>query len=210
MSEEIKVHEDHKQFKRKTDPRFTKKVNVAGKPAFTNIDTYYLIEEATKEYGLFGKGWGFKETSYETINLGDTTLLTLHAVFFYGDKGEFPISNSEKLSYMTKQKYVKVDEDAYKKVETNTIAKALSRIGFGTDIYLGKWDNQDYVNEAWGETEITLEHLQELTPLIASTKTDLTAFNKEFNISKLKELKQEDFNKALALLRAKQARMNQS
>lgn len=206
----FKIHEDAQQFERKTDPKFTKAVQGFGKPAFTNIDTYYLIEQATKQYGLYGKGFGLKETNYEKVVLPDgAMILELHAVFFFGDN-EFPISNSDRLYYKTKKGDMVYDTDLYKKIETNTIGKALSRIGFGTDVYMGKFEDTNYVNEAYGESEISMEQLQALTPLITSTKTDTTAFNKEFGISKLKELKQEDFNKALAMLQAKQAKINAS
>jgi len=209
MSNEIKVHEDARFFEKKTNPNFTKHVDSFGKPAFTNIDTYYVIQEATKEFGLFGKGFGLKETKWEKMHLEDGAIfLELHAVFFFKD-GEFPISNCDRLYYKTKKGDWVFDSDLYKKLETNTIGKALSRIGFGSDIYMGKFEDQNYVNEAYGATEITTEQLQQLTPMITKTKTDLVAFNKVYGISKLKELKQEDFQKALAQLKAKEAKMNQ-
>ena len=49
------MHEDYKFFERTTDVKYTKQVNAPGKPNFTNIDTYWLIQEATKEFGLYGK-----------------------------------------------------------------------------------------------------------------------------------------------------------
>ena len=34
-----------------------------------------------------------------------------------------------------------------KKLETNTISKALSRLGFGADVFLGKFDDSRYIQE---------------------------------------------------------------
>jgi len=200
---EFTIHEDAKQFERKTDPSYTKNVSVGNKPSFTNIDAYYLIEEATKQYGLYGKGFGLKEVRYETMHLENKTILViLHGVFFFTG-GEFPITNSDKLAYVSSKGKEILDTDIYKKLETNTISKALSRIGFGSDVYQGKFEDSNYVNEAVGESEISLDQLQQLTPLITKTKTDIEAFCKAFEIKKLKELKKEDFQKALAQLNAK-------
>lgn len=187
----------------KTDPKYTKKVNVTGKPAFTNIDTYYLLQEATKEFGSYGKGFGIKSMQWSTETFGDTIIQTLDAVFFYKD-GEFPIRNSLKYVYMTKQQYLKVDEDCPKKLMTNTIAKALSYIGFGADIFLGKFEDANYVNEMMGTFEmISQEQIKELLSLIKKTDTDVIKFNANFAISKLSDLPIKDFQKAKAMLQAK-------
>ena len=116
----FEIHEDAKQFKRFTDPKFTKHVKGFGKPDFTNIDTYYLIQEATKQYGLFGSGFGFKETVWNELTLPDgAIILQLHAVFFFGSDGSFPISNSDRLYYQNKKGGWVFDTDLYKKLETN-------------------------------------------------------------------------------------------
>ena len=184
----------------KTDPKFTKKVNVTGKPAFTNIDTYYLIEKATEQFGSYGKGFGISSMEWSDMTIGDTVLLSVDAVFFYPD-GSFPIRNSMKLSYMTKQNYIKIDEDAPKKLMTNTIAKALSYIGFGVDIFLGKYEDANYVNEMMGTFEmINGEQRNELSKLIQDTETDLKKFNDNYMIDNLSELPIKEFQKAKAML----------
>jgi len=131
---------------RKVDPKFTKDVNAPGKQPFTNIDTYHLIETATKHFGAYGKGFGLKDLNIDEVHLGDTIIAKLHGTFFYPD-GSFPVYNALKLVYKTKQGYDKVDEDAYKKIITNTIGKALSYLGFGADVYMGKFEDAAYVQE---------------------------------------------------------------
>lgn len=191
----------------KTDPKFTKKVSVAGKPAFTNIDTYYLIQEATKQFGAYGKGFGIKSMEWSNEAFGDTVIQTLDAVFFY-DECEFPIRNSLKYVYMTKQQYLKVDEDCPKKLMTNTIAKALSYIGFGADIFLGKFEDANYVNEMMGTFEmISQEQRVELSNMIQNSQSDLAKFNESFSIENLAELPIKDYQKAKALLQAKLNKM---
>jgi len=137
------------------DPAYTKNVSVSGKPDFTNIDAYHLLQLATRHFGAYGKGFGLRDLSIDEVTLGDTVLLKLHGIFFYtdgtaaplNDKGEFPVFNALKLAYKTSKGYTKVDEDAYKKIITNTIGKALSYLGFGADIYMGKFEDAAYVQE---------------------------------------------------------------
>ena len=52
-----------------------------------------------------------------------------------------------KLMYKTAKGYDKVDEDAYKKIITNTIGKSLSYLGFGADVYMGKFEDANYIQE---------------------------------------------------------------
>jgi len=39
----------------------------------------------------------------------------------------------------------KSDDDFAKKMETNTVSKALSKLGFSADVFLGKFDDNKYV-----------------------------------------------------------------
>jgi hypothetical protein len=185
-------------------PEFTKRVTVNGRQPFTNIDTYYLLQQATKEFGSYGKGFGLSSLEWSEKEFKDGTILMyLDAVFFYNG-AEFPIRNSLKYVYNTKGGYLKIDEDAPKKLLTNTIAKSLSYIGFGASVYMGKFDDFAYVDELSKElTLISTKQRQEITKLIDEAKVDLIKFNESFSISKLTDLKESDFNKAIAMLQAK-------
>jgi hypothetical protein len=189
-------------FTRKTDTNYTKKVKGFGTPDFTNIDTYYLIQEATKEFGLFGKGWGIKNVEWEHITLGATTIAKLEATFFI-PSGEFQITNSDKLAYTTSKGKEMIDTDVYKKIETNTIAKALSRLGFGTDIYLGKFEDNNYTNEIMNEVQLcNPDTMQHLRGLLQQHDISADIVTKHFNIRALTELQYKYFNQAVALIEA--------
>ena len=74
------------------------------------------------------------------------------AVFFYtikGDRFSFPLCNA--ISPMNGSK---ADEDFCKKLETNTISKALSKLGFSADVFMGKFENEDYLSNLKIETSI--------------------------------------------------------
>lgn len=208
MNYKITEHEDFKYFEQKTDPRYTKAVNV-GKRSFTNIDAYYLMQELTKAFGLYGKGFGVRDIVHGEKELGETILVISRGTFFFPD-GEFPITTAGKLCYMTKPKsgvgYLMIDEDIYKKNETNLLSKGASKIGFGSDIYMGKFEDANYVNEAWGETEINQEQRQEITKLCGVGKVKLEDVLNEFSIKKLTDLKQEEFQRALAFINTANAK----
>lgn len=187
-----------------TDPKYTRNVSGAGRPRFTNIDPYWLIEQATKQFGLYGKGFGLDNLNYSILDVGETKVIVLSADFWYvidGARYSFPITNSDQLAYKTKQGYFKIDTDIYKKLETNTLSKALSKIGFGMDVFLGMFEDQNYINEAFAQHEvISMEQLQTLTKWLTYYGLNVSVVTKHFMISALKELPAENFNEALAII----------
>lgn len=189
-------------FNRTTDPKYTKNVSVGGKPSFTNIDTYYLIKEASIEFGIFGETWGIKGTEYEYREIGETTLVILHAEFFFPG-GSFPITHSGRLVYKAKSGYQIIDEDIFKKLETNIIAKSLSRIGFGTDVYTGRFEDAQYVGEAFSAHEkISFEQTNKIMKGLAYYGVESKELIKEFGLSVVKDLSSSDFEKAQAFIKA--------
>ena len=134
----------------KTDPQYTKLVNQRG--GYTSICATYQSMRATEVFGPYGEGWGLSEIKYDYALLESTKMVLCHAVFFYitdCKRVEFPLSNA-----IMPMMGAKADEDFLKKVETNTISKALSRLGFSADVFMGLFDNTDYVNQLKTESEI--------------------------------------------------------
>ncbi len=134
----------------KTDTRFTKHVNQRG--GYTAISPQYQAKEATDQFGPYGKGWGLSSSEFDMSILADTGMVIHKAIFFYFDKGdrvEFPISNS-----ITIMVGSRADTDWCKKVETNTISKALSRLGFNADVFMGMFEDLEYLNDLNNEMAI--------------------------------------------------------
>tara|TARA_R110002167_G_scaffold53628_5_gene153532 strand:+ start:445 stop:1200 length:756 start_codon:yes stop_codon:yes gene_type:complete len=127
-----------------TDQAYTKKVNQRG--GYTAIDPMYQARMATEQFGPFGTGWGFKESTLDASLVEMTGMVIHKALFFYilnGVRGEFPIHNA--ISIWSDAKKTRLDEDFAKKVETNTLSKALSKLGFCSDVFMGKFDDQRYL-----------------------------------------------------------------
>jgi hypothetical protein len=134
----------------KTDPSATKTVNQRG--GYTSICATYQAMKATELWGAYGLGWGLKSISYDYSMLEATKMIFCHAVFFYMNEGKevtFPLSNA-----ISPMMGAKPDEDFFKKVETNTISKALSRLGFSADVFMGMFDDIEYVQQVKAEEAI--------------------------------------------------------
>lgn len=125
----------------KTAPSQTKKVNQRG--GYTAIDPTYQAMKATEQFGAYGTGWGLKESDFD-YTLFDKTGMVIHKAIFFYVGGSFPITNA--ISVFSDKQQTRADEDFAKKVETNTISKALSRLGFSADVFMGLFDNNEYVN----------------------------------------------------------------
>lgn len=132
-----------------TDPTHTKKV-AYGKFKFTAIDAQYQIKRATELWGPYGTDWGLKDCVYSVIRevqlfekdykTKETiesirSEIVLDAVFFYPD-GNFDISSD--MIYVA-------GGECRKKLLTDVTTKALSKLGFNSDVFEGKFDDNKYV-----------------------------------------------------------------
>ena len=127
----------------KTNPKYTKQANVRGNK-ITSIAPQHQIMNVTEQFGIYGSTWGFKDSKFDYTLANSFGLVTFEATFFYPN-GEFKIQNS--ISLWIDNAKTKVDSDFAKKVETDTLTKAISKLGFNADIFLGKFDDIRYVDE---------------------------------------------------------------
>jgi len=108
------------------------------------INPQKQLKQATEAFGPYGSSWGLKDCKRTILDFEETVkLLFLECTFFYPE-GEFQISNMQKLCYTSKGSRYIVDDEAPKKLETNTISKALSKLGFASDVFEGRFDKQGY------------------------------------------------------------------
>jgi hypothetical protein len=140
----------------KTDPDYTKKVNQRG--GFTSVDSTYQARQATEQFGEYGRGWGLKDLNYgyvkgvkptaDGVFVEDILEIYLEATFWYcleaDDMNEFPISVD--MQY-------RPNNDSRKKLLTEAQSKALSKLGFAADVFMGKFDDANYVKELKEEKE---------------------------------------------------------
>ena len=138
-----------------TDPKYTKNEKVSGQRR-TFVDAQHKKKMITGAFGMYGLGWGVIAGSenYERLHFeGSTCILNYQATAFYvydGQRAEFPIASQIKEAYITSggKGYLKIDDEAVKKVRTDALTKAFTDLGFCADIHMGKFEDQDYVHGA--------------------------------------------------------------
>jgi hypothetical protein len=129
----------------KTDTAYVKEVSFGRK--FNAIDPTYQTKNATKHFGKYGNTWGLKDINIEYIDtVAPQKIAVLQATFFTPD-GEVATGNA--IDVVSAKG--KTDTDFMKKLITNTISKELSRLGFNADVFLGKFDDERYVNSLKSE-----------------------------------------------------------
>lgn len=118
-----------------TPPEHTKRVNQRG--GFTSICQQYQLRVATDLWGPYGSTWGMRDLAWGEIRnaAGELVEVTLDAEFAYPG-GAFPISSDA--PYRT-------GNDTRKKLLTDATTKALSKLGFSADVFLGLYDDNKYV-----------------------------------------------------------------
>jgi len=195
----------------KTNPKYTKNANVGGNK-ITSISPQFQIMNVTEKFGIYGSTWGFKDidldytlvstpfkrektegvypnkkvVGYEDAMMG---LVVFKATFYYPG-GEFPIINS--ISLFTNNDMTKLDDNFAKKVETDTLTKAMSKLGFNADIFLGKFDDVRYVEEMKKEfdpaADVILRQATTLTELANAFKA-LSRADQEIYVTVKDEMK---------------------
>ena len=159
----------------KTNPKFTKETSLGGRK-ITSINPTFQIKNATDVFGMYGKGFGLENLKHEFKEFGTTTLLILHCDFFYfleEKKHSFELSGSIKMAYVSKTGNQIIDDDAFKKIETDLTTKALSKLGFNADIFMGKFDDvkylkdviQDFKNEEINRVKKEIQNVNDLITL---------------------------------------------
>lgn len=147
-----------------TDKAFTKAVSFGRK--FTAIDPTYQLMEATKLWGPYGKEWMLDavETRCVQINCNNKertqswieTVMVLSGTFVYPG-GSFPIVVDAPW---------KPGDDTAKKLQTSAISKSLSKLGFNADVFLGKFDDAQYLKELDARQQRGQEAIDRLTGMI--------------------------------------------
>lgn len=148
----------------KTNPKYTKKANVKGNN-ITAISPQYQIKNVTEQFGSYGRTWGFKNLDFDYTLTESLGLVVLHAIFFYPE-GEFPIKNAQNI-FIDNAK-TKIDDNFAKKLETDTLTKAISKLGFNADIFMGLFDDVKYLAEV--TREFATQKLPATAEILAKAK----------------------------------------
>ena len=134
---------------KKTDPRFTKKVN-KGFGEITTIDPMSQIMKMTEVFGPVGQGWSYiVDYKYFGTDNNQTAIVVAEVEIQHRidqDKGwnrYGPVCSVQKLYRKTGA----LDDEAPKKAMTDAMTKAFSHLGLSADVFLGMHDNSKYLEK---------------------------------------------------------------
>lgn len=129
----------------KTNPAHTKPVKLGR--SITAIDPYRQIEAATAQFGAAGDGWGWSVVETQFLPTNEVCCLVR---LWHGSPDKYIEQWGQNGLYIDKAEKKK-DTDCMKKATTDGLTKCLSMLGFNADIFLGKFDDNKYVQEVQAE-----------------------------------------------------------
>jgi hypothetical protein len=128
------------------DPAFTKPITGKAYKG-TSPNPQYIIRCLTELFGPVGKGFGWEVLQEDFTPLGEEILHWCRIRFWTEDRSNFFESYGQTKALMKTRNGLMGDEDAPKKSLTDAIIKAASHIGIASNIFLGRWDDQKYVQD---------------------------------------------------------------
>lgn len=151
---------------KQTNPEHTKPFKRQGGFSGTCVNSTYVIEKITKNFGVCGVGWGYEIVSEEykdgaPIIINDKPLMlngsvaceVLHVLrvkVWIKQDGEL-VGEAEhygQTMLVHRNKYgLCTDEEAPKKSLTDALSKAFSMFGCSADVFMGQYDDSKYVDD---------------------------------------------------------------
>lgn len=132
------------------DPDFTKPITGKSYKG-TSPNPQYVIRCLTEMFGPVGEGFGWDVLAEGFEPLGDEILHWCRINFWHTDRRNTYQSYGQTKALMKTKNGLLSDEDAPKKSLTDAIIKAASHLGIAANIFLGRWDDQKYVQEVAAE-----------------------------------------------------------
>lgn len=142
----------------RTDNQFTKAYD-NGSFKGTSINAMWLVKQCTRVFGPAGKGWGYTIVDERfdegeplfmgNERIGTSKIHTLRLQFWYVLDGErYTVEHYGHTPFVFRTRNgIKTDPEASKKSLTDALKKCLSMLGFGADVWMGQYDDPEYVAE---------------------------------------------------------------
>lgn len=178
---------------KKTDPACTKQYKGAGGFQGTSINSTYQIRKATSIFGPVGIGWGY-EILEDRIDDGHaiagkddsgkpfihdniiTKIHTLRVKMWFklnGERGEVEHYGHTPFVYVNKYG-PQTEAEPAKKSLTDAIGKCLSMLGFSADIFMGEFDDANYLEQV--KTESDIQRAENREAEVIAKREELTEY----------------------------------
>jgi hypothetical protein len=152
-----------------TEKNFTKPVEGKGRP-MTDINPTWRMKRMTEMFGPVGLGWGWTIEDRWIEEVGPKKYAYIQLTLWYSLDGG--VTRLIAGPHIGGTDMGQGKDEAYKQSVTDAFGKCASMIGVSADIYMGKWDDSKYQNEASAAVEAQRNpDLQ--APAIAKSEADL-------------------------------------
>ena len=170
----------------RTDPAYTKNFSRGGGFSGTSINATWLARRATETFGPLGIGWGVDIVAEDFLpghvlnESGEKSVIhRVQVKLWYvldGQRGE--VTHFGQTTFIGANKHgLFTDEEAPKKSLTDATTKALSMLGFGGDIFMGLYDDQQYREEVTQQS--LLEKADDKDQELARQREEYIAWRKD-------------------------------
>jgi hypothetical protein len=139
----------------------------------TDINPQWRIEAMTEHFGPCGIGWHYEIVRLWTENGADGELMAfahVHLFTHYKGNTSEPIVGIGGSALVAKERDgLRANDEGYKMAVTDALSVAMKQLGFGADIYMGRFDGSEYKPE---QMKVSAARIQELIDQINNLEGD--------------------------------------
>ena len=185
-------------------PEALKTINAGRLKGKSDINPQWRYKAMTEIFGPIGHGWKYEISKLWNEPAFDNQIFAFASVnVFYmdGDKWSEPIPGVGGSMLVVKEKSgLHSSDEGYKMAITDALSVALKMLGVAADIYMGRWDGNQYNMPI---ESISAEQIANIETIITEVKADKAAFLRFFNINDLKYMFSTTYDQAISMLEAK-------
>lgn len=135
----------------KPDPTSLKTIGGGRLKGMTDINPQWRLQAATEVFGPCGIGWWYTIKELWTVPGSDGQVMAFARVdVFYRDGATIsnPVEGIGGSMMISKEKdYLYTNDECYKMAVTDALSVAFKALGFGAEIYAGRWDGSKYLEK---------------------------------------------------------------
>ena len=135
----------------KPDPTSLKTIGGGRLKGMTDINPQWRFQAATDVFGPCGIGWWYTIKELWTVPGSDGQVMAFARVdVFYRDGATIsnPVEGIGGSMMISKEKdYLYTNDECYKMAVTDALSVAFKALGFGAEIYAGRWDGSKYLEK---------------------------------------------------------------
>ena len=125
---------------------------------FTDIDPTWRLMELTKQFGMCGIGWKYTIDGKRLEPAAKDEVLAFVDISLYvkvDDQWSAAIPGNGSSKFTAKESAGLYNNDeCFKMATTDAFSMSCKALGFGADIYMGRWDGASYANYTVDESKV--------------------------------------------------------